>query len=216
MDEKTGQQSPRVRISPGSAKLRIEHWWTRYEFLALLEDDWEHVSKPVLTAWLIVYCLFLLYAFRSKSQSLFIDMVFLPIHEGGHLLFSYSGSQTLTVMGGTLLQLFVPLAIAVYFVFQRHLSGTAFAAFFLFENFLNVGTYMADARAQDLPLVTVGEGEGIHDWAYMFIKLGLINQDVFIGKTIRILGWLGMLSVVVWFWWKARTATRPAEPAGMI
>jgi hypothetical protein len=208
--------SPRERVSAGSARLRIEPWWAKYEFLTPLQDDWEHVSKPVLIAWMILYVLFLLYAFRSKGQALFIDMVFLPIHEGGHLLFSFLGIQTLTVMGGTLLQLFVPAAIAVYFLFQRHLTGTVFAAFFFFENFLQIGTYMADARAQVLPLVSVGGGEGIHDWGYLFIKFGLINQDVFIGKTTRILGWLGMIAVVVWFWWQARAATKSAEPTKTI
>ena len=174
------------------------------------------MSKTVLIAWLIFYGLFLLYAIRAQGPSLFIDLVFLPIHEGGHLLFAFSGSQTLTVLGGTLLQLFVPLAISVYFLFQRQLTGTAFAAFFFFENFLNVGTYMADARAQMLPLVNVGGGEGMHDWAYLFIKFCLINQDVAMGKTVRGLGWLGMIGVVGWFWWKARTATKPADPSGMI
>lgn len=206
-DRRPASVPPNTRL----AKFRTEPWWMRYEFLAPLEDDWEHVSKVALTAWLIFYGLFLLYAIRAQGPSLFIDLVFLPIHEGGHLLFSFTGSQTLTVMGGTLLQLFVPLAVAVYFLFQRHLTGTAFAAFFFFENFLNVGTYMGDARAQLLPLVTVGGGEGMHDWAYLFIKLGLINQDVTIGKTVRALGWLGMLGVGGWFWWKARTATKPPD-----
>jgi hypothetical protein len=198
------------------AKLRVEPWWMRFEFLAPLEEEWEHVSKPVFVAWLIFYGLFLLYAIRAQGPSLFIDLVFLPIHEGGHLLFAFSGSQTLNALGGTLLQLFVPLAISVYFLFQRQLTGTAFAAFFFFENFLNVGTYMADARAQVLPLVNVGGGEGMHDWAYLFANFGLINQDVAIGKTVRALGWLGMIGVVGWFWWKARKVTKPADSPGMI
>ena len=88
-------------------------------------------------------------------------------------------------------------------------QGAAFAVFFFFENFLNVGTYMADARAQELPLVNVGGGEGIHDWAYMFAKFGLINHDITIGHVTRALGWLGMLAVVAWLAWRG---TRPAAP----
>jgi hypothetical protein len=213
----TGTNPQREPAKPWLVKSHAEPWWERFEFLAPLEEPWQPVSKIALAAWLTFYALFLLYAASTQSPSLFIDLVFLPIHEGGHLLFGYLGNQTLMVMGGTFLQLFVPLAIAVYFVFQRHLMGTAFAAFFFFENFLNVGTYMADARAQVLPLVSAGGGgEVIHDWGYLFAKFGVINHDVSIGHTVRALGWLGMIAVAGWLGWKGRAAASPPNPAGMI
>jgi hypothetical protein len=177
-----------------------------FEFLDSLSENWQPVSKPARIGWLVFYAVFLFYAFTSKGPSLFIDLVFVPIHEGGHLLFRWFG-ETLHVLGGTILQLFVPLAIAVYFVFQRHVAGTALAAFFFFENFLSVGTYMADARAIALDYVTVGEGEAQHDWTTMFIKLGVLEYDTTIGHTVRVLGWLGMFGVVAWFWWKSKPKT---------
>lgn len=188
---------------PWLSQTYVEPWWKRLEFLDPLREPWQPVSKPALIAWLVVYALYLLYAARAQD-GLFMDNVFLPIHEGGHLLFGYLGSQTLAVAGGTILQLFVPFALAVYFALQRQVTGTAFAAFFFFENFLNIGTYMADARAQVLPLVTVGSGEGMHDWAYLFIKMGCINADITIGQATRALGWLGMLVVVGWLAWRGR------------
>lgn len=198
------ESPPPDPAKPWLSKTYVEPWWRRVEFLDPLREPWQSVSKIALIAWLLFYAIFLIYAARAEGPGLFIDMVFLPIHEGGHLLFGFSGSQTLAVAGGTLLQLFVPLAIAVYFAFQRQATGAAFAAFFFFENFLNVGTYMADARAQELPLVTVGGdgGEGIHDWGYLFAKFGLINSDMTIGHATRALGWLGMLAVVGWFVWR--------------
>jgi hypothetical protein len=197
------ENPPPASDKPWLSKTYVEPWWKRLEFLDPLREPWQPVSKIALIAWLVIYALYLIYAARATG-SLFMDNVFLPIHEGGHLLFSYLGNQTLMVMGGTFLQLFVPLALAVYFAFQRQVTGTAFAAFFFFENFLNIGTYMADARAQVLPLVTVGGGEGIHDWGYLFAKFGLINQDIFIGHATRALGWLGMLAVVGWLLWRGR------------
>jgi hypothetical protein len=205
----SGPQRPQSD-KPWLAKNYREHWWERYEFLEPLEEPWQPVGKIALWAWLVVYALYLLYAMRAHGTGLFMDLVFLPIHEGGHVLFGYLGNQTLMVMGGTILQLFVPLAIAVYFVFQRHLRGAAFAAFFFFENFLQIGNYMADARAQQLPLVNIGGGEGIHDWGYLFAKLGVINHDVGIGHTVRMLGWLGMIAVAVWLGWRGRTAVSSA------
>lgn len=180
----------------------------RLEFLDALDEGWQPVSKPALIGWLVFYGIFLLYALTNKTGSLFIDLVFVPIHEGGHLLFRWFG-ETLYVMGGTILQLFVPFAIAIYFVFGRHLTGAAFAAFFFFENFLPVSTYMADARRQELPLLTVGDGEDvIHDWFYIFSKFGLLEHDTAIAGMVRMLGWLGMMGVVVWLWWKAKGPVR--------
>src|SRR5574337_1053909 len=157
----------------------------RLNFLEVLEEDWQPVSKPARTAWLVFYALFLIYAFASRSRFLIIDYVFVPIHEGGHLLFGWFG-QTLGVMGGTLLQLGVPLAVAVYFVFERHITGTTFAAFFFFENLLNVATYMADARAQALQYVTVGDPDfAEHDWTYMFVKLRMLEHNTAIAAVVR-------------------------------
>jgi len=51
------------------------------------------------------------------------------------------------IAGGTIPQLFVPLALAAYFFFQRQIAGTVFCVFCFFEQFLPIATYMADARA---------------------------------------------------------------------
>ena len=58
---------------------------------------------------------------------------------------------------------------------------------------------MADARAQQLPLLTVGDAEYvIHDWNYLFGKLGLLGHDIQIAGTVKIFGWLGMIGVTLW------------------
>jgi hypothetical protein len=162
-----------------------------------LEEPWKAVSRPELIGWLIFYALFLLNALLDDDGYLFIDHVNLILHEAGHLLFSYLG-ETLMVWGGTLFQLFVPAALATAFLFRRHLPGAAFAAFFFFENFLYIATYMADARAQSLPLVSVGGGEAEHDWFFILSRLGLLPYDTTLAFLTRALGWLGMLATVAW------------------
>jgi hypothetical protein len=104
------------------------------------------------------------------------------------------------VAGGTFLQLFVPFALAANFAFRRQVLGTAFCAFFFFEQFLPIATYMADARAQELPLLTVGDSEDvIHDWFYLFSHAGLLQHDTQIASLFRFLGWIGMFATVGWF-----------------
>ncbi len=174
------------------------------DFLEGLKEDWKPVSKPAFIGWSVFYGLFILHALRARGGFLLIDHVNLLIHEGGHLLFGWLGS-TLGLWGGTLLELIVPFALAVYFTFQRHTTGAAFAAFFFFENWLYIGTYMADARSQGLPLVTVGDAEGSgHDWFNIFSSLGLLSHDRTIGGITRLIGWLGMLATTGWLIYRWR------------
>ncbi len=183
----------------------------RFPFLDAFEEDWQPVARWALIVWLIFYLLFLHQAYRHQGPMLMIDLVFVPIHEGGHLLFRFFGSQWIYIAGGTFLQLFAPFALAVYFAFKRHVTGTAFCAFFFFEQFLPIATYMADARAQELPLLTVGDGDYIiHDWNYLFTSLGLLNHDTQIAATVRALGWLGMCATVAWLLWRASRSTSAA------
>jgi len=192
--------------------MRLPDSWTeRLPVLETLEDNWSPVPRYALIAWLIFYTVFLYQAAKGRGPLLMIDVVFVPIHEGGHLLFSYFG-QFLHIAGGTLLQLLVPFTLATYFAFKRQPQGTAFCAFFCFEQLLPIATYMADARAQELPLLTVGDPEFvIHDWNYLFNALGVLNHDTQIATCVRAIGWLGMFATVIWFTWKSWT-TKAAPP----
>jgi hypothetical protein len=183
-----------------------------FEFLGPLSKDWEPVSRPARIGWLAFFAIFLLYAFTNRTGYLVIDYVFVPIHEGGHLLFGYFG-HTLMVAGGTLLQLGVPLMLAAYFAYHRQIPGTAFCSFFFFENFLNVATYMADARAQELPLLTVGDPEFVeHDWFAMFSQMGVLQYDTKIAAVVRAIGWLGMIAVAFWLWLRTQQSNSPQGP----
>jgi hypothetical protein len=176
----------------------------RLPALALLEEDWEPVSRVVAAGWVAFYAIVLLGAASGGGVARWFDLVFVPIHEGGHLLFGWFGSHWLMVAGGTLLQLLVPFALAAYFAFHRQIPGTAFCGFFFFEQFLPIGTYMADSRSQSLTYVTVGDpDQAEHDWSYLFSHAGLLGYDVQIGGAVKILGVIGMLAVVAWLIWRA-------------
>jgi len=175
----------------------------RLPFLGALEEDWQPVPRAVLIGASGFYLLFLYQEARGRGPLLLIDLVFVPIHEGGHLLFRFFGWQFLYVAGGTLLQIGVPLILAAYFASQRQIEGTAFCTFFSFEQFLPIATYMADARTQQLQLITVGDsGFVIHDWNYLFSALGVINHDIQIAHVVRVAGWIGMIATVGWMVWR--------------
>jgi hypothetical protein len=164
--------------------------------MAFLEDqlgEWKPVSRIAGIAWLCFYALFLLYAYLDHSGFLILDYVNLIIHEGGHFFFSWFG-ETMHILGGTLGELIVPLLCAAYFFWKRETTAVAFSCFWFFENFPYIGTYMADARSDSLPLV----GSDVSDWAILFGQWGLLLQDQKIGRIMHILGWLGMIATVAW------------------
>jgi hypothetical protein len=180
-----------------------ESWTERLPFLDALDEPWQPVPRAILFVASAFYGLFLFQLVRGSGFPQYMDLVFIPIHEGGHLLFRFFG-EFLAVAGGTLLQLSVPLMLASYFVFHRQVQGAAFCIFFFFEQFLPIATYMADARAQELPLLTVGDTDYvIHDWNYLFTRLGVLDRDTQIAQIMRVIGWIGMLGTVGWMVWRS-------------
>jgi len=157
------------------------------------ETEWSRVSRVGGAIILSLYTLFLIYAARDTSSFLFPDNVNLMIHEAGHLFFSWGG-RTLMLLGGTLGELIVPGLCAAFFFYHRQTYGVVFALFWLFENFLYIGTYMADARAHNLTLVN----SDIGDWTILFGQWGILEYDQKIGHFVRFVGWVGMLCVVGW------------------
>lgn len=179
--------------------------------MAFLEDqlgEWKPVSRSAGIAWLCFYGLFLFYAYLNRSGFLILDYVNLIIHEGGHFFFSWFG-DTMHILGGTLGELIVPLLCAGYFFWQRETTGVAFSFFWFFENFPYIGTYMADARSESLPLV----GSDTGDWTILFGQWGLLLQDQKIGRIMHILGWMGMIATVAWLAWRVKeSAATKAKP----
>ncbi|MBZ5721610.1 MAG: hypothetical protein LAO03_14625 [Acidobacteriia bacterium] len=175
----------------------------------IIDHEWQPVSRWALGAWLLFYAAFLAYAFAMHGTFLFIDLANLIVHEGGHLLFGWFG-PTLGIWGGTILQWLVPLLLAAYFFAQGQTAAFAFCMFFFFENWLYTATYMADARAMALPLVTTGDSEFVeHDWHTIFSSLGVLQYDATIASTVRLLGWGGMLGTVGWLAMRSPRAPNP-------
>jgi hypothetical protein len=127
-----------------------------------------------------------------------LDGVNLLFHEAGHPLFGLLGWEPLTVLGGTFMQVLVPLLVGGAFWLRRDTLGAATAGVWIFENLLNIARYVADARAQRLPLV----GGGEHDWAELLGRWGCLAQDTGIAQVIRGCGWVGMLACWAWLAWR--------------
>ena len=174
------------------------------DLIDVYRQPWKPVSAAGVLIGASVYAWGLIFFFTHSGNMFMIDNVNLPIHEGGHLIFGIFGWEELMVWGGTIMQLLVPFALAAGFAYRREISGTAFCAFMFFENFLNVATYVADAREQDLPLVTVGPADYVeHDWAHILGHLGLLRYDTLFASWLRAAAYIGMVATL-WRWWAQR------------
>lgn len=156
-------------------------------------SGFEPLPRRSLVIWLVACTAFLIYASLNASGFLFIDHANLMIHEVGHAAFSWGGT-TLHILGGTLMQLIVPFALAVLFYRRRETAAVALTTFWGFQNLLYIATYMGDARRSALPLVGADES----DWTILFTQWGVLQYDTAIASWTRGIGWLGMLTTMGW------------------
>jgi len=133
---------------------------------------------------------------HSPSDFYFLDRVNLTAHEAGHLLFSWFG-QFIMILGGTIGQLLVPAAFTVYFSLRHVYFSASVTLFWIGQNFLNISVYAKDAQAMNLPLVSIGGGDAIHDWNYILTKVGLLRWDRAVGNTIYGIGVVIIIAAVL-------------------
>jgi hypothetical protein len=160
------------------------------------DDTWAPVSGISVLA--IVACVFLLMVFYRLSDEDFIpilDHANLAFHEAGHPIFGIFG-WTMGLLGGTLGQLVFPVAVFVTYLRKRAIAPAAVGLIWLFQNFLNIARYIADARAQELPLA--GNGDRLHDWHTLFAQWNMLPKDASIAHFVSGLAWFGMIGTVVW------------------
>jgi hypothetical protein len=145
---------------------------------------------------------------QSVIGESFMHVIDLVFHEAGHVLFSPFGTF-MTTLGGSLMQVIVPVVCAVSFFTKHDLFGAAVAAWWAGQNLVDLGPYIADARALQIVLLggaTGAEVEG-HDWEAILTALGWLHRDRQLGMAAHVIGSIVMvasLSVAAWIAWSAR------------
>lgn len=166
-------------------------------------NPWWFAGRAVVLAGLMVWSGFFITASMESGYAIesFLHNVNLLFHEAGHIVFRPFG-ELLTVLGGSLLQLLMPLLCAGTFLLkERNAFGAAVAVWWVGENFLDIAPYVNDARARVLPLlggVTGQDVPGYHDWEVILGRLGWLRQDHLIAMTLHGIGVVLMLGA--WGW----------------
>lgn len=113
------------------------------------------------------YVVWLVFAYEYH----FLDGVNLLFHEAGHLFANFFG-RTMHFLGGTLGQLFFPVACALHFLKSGKFYEAWLMGVWLAESLMNTARYLGDAQDQALPLV----GGHIHDWNWLLSQWGLLDS----------------------------------------
>jgi hypothetical protein len=122
-----------------------------------------------------------------------LDDVNLAIHEAGHLVFNPLGDHP-GVLGGSLFQVIVPAAFVAYFLVRQDRFAASVVMAWVGASLGNVARYIADARAQELPLL--GGENVIHDWWYLLTEWDLLAHDLMIARWVRLAGALAFVVAV--------------------
>ena len=157
--------------------------------------QWLGVAVLVFLTWR-----FAVAPLDGSALNSFLHLPNLIFHEAGHVLFSGFG-RFMTVLGGSLLQVLVPVICAGTFLYQQDdRFAAAVCTWWAGQNLVDLAPYVADARRLKLVLLggrTGAEVEG-HDWEYLLTSLGWMHLDQTLGRTAQVAGTLVMLSAVAW------------------
>lgn len=173
-------------------------------------DAWAAGRSRLVRLPLVVFLAYVgVRQFASADFASVFSAINLGIHEAGHFVFAPLGA-VLHAAGGTILQLLAPLAAGWMFLRQPDYFGVSVCLGWLSTNLHHVGTYMADADAMRLPLVTVGPADSVtHDWRFLFERFDVLHRCETIGAATHGLAHATMLaSLVAGVWLLLRMGPR--------
>jgi hypothetical protein len=180
----------------GVSVAAAQSWW---EVQRSEVEDWcrerSGIPRILVLLWLGAI---LVYLWRDPPQRGLFDWpnlfsgINLGIHELGHVLLAPLGTF-MGILGGSLVQCLAPLAGMVSLHRQSDYFGLAVCGGWLSTNLFGVATYMADAEAQQLPLVSPFSGHPLHDWHFLFTELGWLEASEGIGFATKLAALLVMV-----------------------
>ena len=186
-----------------------EDWPAWVQFFLLPKPLGRENFFAVRVVLLIAMAFFTLQAFAGGYQSWiaqFLHNLNLPVHETGHIVFRIFGSEVITSLGGSLIQVIMPLVFCLaLWIKPRDLFGASIALWWAFENLIDVAPYIEDALPMKLMLISGGTGAeapyGFHDWNFILSETGYLLKCDSIASAVYAVGYIGMSLCVLWGAW---------------
>ena len=211
------QHSERPRES-STVSLPVANWWSEFRELAM------QVTTPVnpvvfyasCAGYLIFfvwgwYFIFTDYAYYQAGTRIddpipeigqsFMHNINLVFHEAGHVLFRPFG-YFMTILGGSLFQILMPLIVTGAFLFKEHNPFSASIGLcWTAQSMMDIAPYINDARNGQIMLLggaTGAETTGYHDWETLLTLMNIMEKDHAIADTVDGIGVLLMLLSFAW------------------
>ena len=163
-----------------------------------------------LPLWIFGTYLFIqILGFSFDKQLAFAVMVpnalNFALHEFAHIFTAFFPAL-FSAFAGSLSELLLGLILIVVAFKTRGYFASMFCFLWFMLSCMSVGSYMSDARSQDMELVSLGgalsgSDEVIHDWNFIFGELGWLSADTFIGGMVKGIGILAGLFGVLFAAW---------------
>jgi hypothetical protein len=147
-----------------------------------------------------------------EAGGIFAGITF-GVHEFGHLLFAFFG-EFMTIAGGSLNQLLIPIATGVVLYHYRDFFGITAAGAWLASSLMDLARYIGDATSFDLDLIGFGE-DAQHDWAWLLGRLDGLGHASQLATITRGAGAVVLLASLVFGAWlcvRMWTARASADP----
>jgi len=163
------------------------------------------VSAPVVRQreiGAVLGCMVLGWFALQNARVPLLTYVDLGFHELGHLVsYPLPVGELVTAAAGSVVQVAVPLGLALYFLLWRfdH-AGAAICSAWAATSAMDVSRYIADAPYERLELLG-----GDHDWAFFFSADGIDAMDraASVANNVASLGWVLLLAGFVTAVWPA-------------
>lgn len=153
------------------------------------------VSK-LLVAWHVLLWLAAGYLYvqilgfeHGGGSNLLISGMYLiqfGVHEAGHMIFMFL-PDILTALAGSFSEVAFTVLIVIAALRSKSYWAAVFGLLWVMLALMSVGSYMADARAQEMLLMGPSP-DPIHDWNFIFGQLGWLQADVTLGTITKVIG----------------------------
>lgn len=137
------------------------------------------------------------YPFPVNIIHFFVDNFLLIVHEAGHTFLGIFGLRFLTILGGSLFQIILPLLIVTYCRINHQKAGTQLSLCLAGYSLFDVAAYAADGGAQQLPLIG-GLGTEAHDWYNLLRRINALEHDITFAIVFTALGLLCYITALIY------------------
>lgn len=135
------------------------------------------------------------------ASSVVYPLLFI-MHEGGHFIWGMTGSELLSISGGSLTEFLVPFVFAVITFFYSFSGAASLGLWIAALSLADTVKYIMDAQVMKLSLVYSPEAAfdaqpPPHDWNALLTRLNIIDHCQALGYTVLAFGFLLVAASVV-------------------